>query len=287
MENGSEPGSEPDVQAYSGDQLDEEDLRCQLAEKTNAINNLEQELRKVTARAENEAIALSAAVEVAEEHEGSNGDLQKHFNEAIAIASALEKKCEALTNEKIKSESKIATTVQDAEMQRSDIAELQKSLTAASEELGAKDEQLVESRNQITELTHQNEGLATIMAKDRQEGEYYMKRAQGLAGLLEGRPMAEEDKKMLEEKEEEIDNLRGYIGDQDEELNSQKAIIESQIPALTERLEMKSRALAAEIRRAEAWKAVDNLKAEALRDSQPDDLVEALKQEHRLLRAEN
>lgn len=135
MENGSEPGSEPDVQAYSGDQLDEEDLRCQLAEKTNAINNLEQELRKVTARAENEAIALSAVVEVAEEHEGSNGDLQKHFNEAIAIASALEKKCEALTNEKIKSESKIATTVQDAEMQRSDIAELQKSLTAASEEL--------------------------------------------------------------------------------------------------------------------------------------------------------
>ncbi|MCJ1248147.1 hypothetical protein MMC30_005362 [Trapelia coarctata] len=267
------------------------ELATQFDEKVNKINEVEHKLRQATARAGNESIALSTALELAKEHQNTIDDLRKRLDGKIKNTSALEKRYEALKKDLHTS---IELTVQLTMLHKSDTDKVQTRLDAGLEELVVKNEQLVEAGDRIAELERQNEGLATIMYRDREASEYYVKRAEDLAGLLEGRPMGWEDQKLIEEKDGEIKYLEGHLDNMtirnqelEKKLAKQQAQIGTEIPALMAKLEEKEQDLAIEIGRTEAFKHVNDLKIDALKGSQPDQVLNALKQEHQLLRRDN
>lgn len=269
-------------------------LERQLDEKTQHIINLEDKVQTLTARVENESFAFDAALEVAEENQKKVDDLQQQLDEQTEDTLAVEKMCEGLTEYISDLETEVAVVVRQTEQQKSDNDHVKACFGTALEELRVKDEEFVELQDQMAELEGQNKGLAKIMARDREEGAYYMRRAQDMAGLLEGRPMAEEDRKLLEEKDKEVRTLREHIGEIDvkkEELEGkltmQQVIIDTELPALRTELKGKEQDLALETSRTDAFKYVHFLKADVLRSFQPDEAVHAMKTEQNLLRTDN
>ena len=132
------------------------------------------------------------------------------------------------------------------------------------------------------------------MARDREASAYYVNRALGLAGLLEGRPMSWEDKKLIEEKEAEIRYLEGHLDNMtnraqelEGKLDRQQAQLDTEIPALTAQLEEREKERVDEIGRAEAFKNLNALKVEVLKGAVPEEVFDALRQEHELLRRDN
>jgi len=286
--------AEAGVQTELNILLEADDLRGQLDEKNRLVNELEHKVQILTARIENESFAFEAVLEVAEEKQITVHDLQHRLNEQIEDTSALEKICENLTMHITDLESEIGNVVQQTELQKSDNDHVKARFGTTLEELRVKDEEFAELQDQMAELEGQNEGLAKIMARDREEGAYYMRRAQDLAGLLEGRPMAEEDKKLLAEKDREIATLRDHIDEINVEkekvegkLAKQQVIIDTEMPALKTELKEKEQDLAVETSRTNAFKCVHFLKADVLRGFQPDEAVHAIKTEQNLLRTDN
>lgn len=286
--------AEAGVQTESNIFLEAEELRAQLEKKTQHISDLEKRTQLLTARIENESFAFEAALEVAEENQNAVDDLQQQLDEQTEDTLALEKMCEGLTEHINDLETEVAVVVRQTEQQKSDNDHVKARFGTALEELRVNDEEFSELQDQMTALEVQNEGLAKIMARDREEGAYYMRRAQDLAGLLEGRPMAEEDKKLLEEKDREIGTLREHIGDinvkkeeLEEKLAKQQAMIDDEMPALRTELREKEQDLATETSRTDAFKYVHFLKADVLRGFQPDEAVHAIRTEQNLLRTDN
>lgn len=286
--------AEAGVQTESNLLLEAEELRAQLENKTQHISGLEKRTQLLTARIENESFAFEAALEVAEENQKKVDDLQQQLDEQTEDALAVEKICEGLTEYINDLEAEVAVVVRQTEQQKSENDHVKARFGTALEELRVKDEEFAELQDQMTNLEVQNEGLAKIMARDREEGAYYMRRAQDLAGLLEGRPIAEEDKKLLEEKDREIGALREHIGDinvKKEELEGklakQQAMIDNEMPALRTELREKEQDLATETSRTDALKYVHFLQADVLRDFQPDEAVHAIRTEQNLLRTNN